>query len=237
MLGSNLWPWGQSMKAWIIPLSGLLLAQLPSQPSHAQTEPACIGRSSGHEESIAACDKAIASRTHSGADLARLHYHRATARHLLGSREERHGEVGAFKKAVAKALPDMDHAVRLDPRNTNYLSTRCRLRSVVGEFKGALADCNQVLEMQPSEPHAEYRTRGEVYSRMGDWDKAIADYTKSISLHDKYHPAYIQRGCAKKAKGDVAEGEKDTAKARELIASVGGSLPAGALAVMMACVK
>jgi tetratricopeptide (TPR) repeat protein len=48
-----------------------------------------------------------------------------------------------------------------------------------------------------------------------DYDRAIADYTEAIRLDPTFARAYYNRGFAKRAKGDSAGGDSDTATAKQ----------------------
>jgi tetratricopeptide (TPR) repeat protein len=51
---------------------------------------------------------------------------------------------------------------------------------------------------------------------MGDYDKAIADYTRLIEISPRLALAYYNRGYAYYKKGENAKAEADFKKARDL---------------------
>jgi lipoprotein NlpI len=62
----------------------------------------------------------------------------------------------------------------------------------------------------------DYFNRGVVEKANGDFDGAIADYTRAIELDPKYAAAYSNRGSAKQAKGDLDGAIADCNRAIEL---------------------
>src|SRR5262249_46290570 len=70
-----------------------------------------------------------------------------------------------------------------------------------GEFARAIADCDAVIKLYPTNRHAYYcRAVSHVY--LGDLDRAIADYDRTLELGPKYWGAYYGRGVAYGRKGD-----------------------------------
>ena len=61
-----------------------------------------------------------------------------------------------------------------------------------------------------------YQARAEVYSFIGDFDKAIKDYTSVIELDPDYASAYTRRGAAYSKKGCRARAIEDFNRAIEL---------------------
>ena len=61
-----------------------------------------------------------------------------------------------------------------------------------------------------------YNNRGLAYSKKGDTDRAIADYTQAVQLDPKYAHAYQNRGLAYYGKGDTDRAIADSRRARQL---------------------
>ncbi len=101
---------------------------------------------------------------------------------------------------------------------------RCRLRAVQGEeLAKALSDCNAAYRLSgQSNPLTApiLESRGLVRLRLGDYDKAIADYDGSLKTEPKSASALYGRGIAKLRKRKIAEGETDLAEARSVSPTV-----------------
>ncbi|MBA7715772.1 hypothetical protein ES703_124830 [subsurface metagenome] len=72
-----------------------------------------------------------------------------------------------------------------------------------------------MIELKPKFRGA-YHNRAAAYLKKGDYDRAIADYTKMIELDPKWALDYTYRGDAYKEKGDSTRAEADYNKAKEL---------------------
>jgi tetratricopeptide (TPR) repeat protein len=108
-------------------------------------------------------------------------------------------------------------AINRQPNNSSARNNRCWARAILGEphqLKQALDDCNEALRLRPNDPYA-FDSRGFVYLKMGDFNKAIADYDQSILLGgDKLTSgeeasSLYGRGIAKLRKGDADGGNND----------------------------
>ena len=62
----------------------------------------------------------------------------------------------------------------------------------------------------------DYFNSGNAKAASGDWEGAIADYTRAIELKPSFPDAYYNRGNAKQVKGDVGAALADFSKAIEL---------------------
>jgi tetratricopeptide (TPR) repeat protein len=107
-----------------------------------------------------------------------------------------------------------------DSKMTGALNGRCWLRALQGqELAKALADCNRALSLSakasPSSA-AVLDSRGLVRLRMGDYDKAIADYDESLKIAPKRAWPLYGRGVAKMRKKKTEEGEADIAAAAKV---------------------
>ncbi len=54
-----------------------------------------------------------------------------------------------------------------------------------------------------------YNQRGIAWSQKGDYDRAVADYTKAIDINPRYTNAYNHRGIAWTQKGDYVRAIED----------------------------
>ena len=70
---------------------------------------------------------------------------------------------------------------------------------------------NKAIELNPDNADAYYK-RGDAYSEIGDYDKAIADYNEAIELNPSDALAYYNRGLDYHNKGEVLKAVSDLEK-------------------------
>jgi len=70
-------------------------------------------------------------------------------------------------------------------------------------------------ELAPLDFHP-YYVRGMIYHNLKDYEKAIADFTKSIQMNPQFGPSYFMRGLAYYTIGDYDKAELDYTKACRL---------------------
>lgn len=73
--------------------------------------------------------------------------------------------------------------IEINPRNAHAFFERHLGWLKTGEPARALEDLNRVIELDP-EPVA-FRSRGEVYRRLGEYKKALADFSRGEALDPK----------------------------------------------------
>ena len=71
------------------------------------------------------------------------------------------------------------------------------------------------MRLRPDDPNT-LDSRGFAYLKMGETDRAIADYTAALKLDPKLAGALYGRGVAKLRKGDKKGGEADLAAAKAM---------------------
>ena len=91
---------------------------------------------------------------------------------------------------------------------------RSNARSDLGMPKDGLADANEAVKLTPTSPDS-LRCRAYAYFAAGEFDKTIADYSKSIALGAADGKVLQQRGIAKFYAGRLGEAAEDLAKASE----------------------
>jgi tetratricopeptide (TPR) repeat protein len=77
-----------------------------------------------------------------------------------------------------------------------FTTVRGYVRSELGDKKGAIADYDQTLRLDPNNALA-YYNRGIARRGLGDKKGAIADYDQTLRLDPKYATAYYSRGLAR----------------------------------------
>jgi tetratricopeptide (TPR) repeat protein len=83
----------------------------------------------------------------------------------------------------------------------------------IGVWKNSFAFCNYLIEMEPSDAYFAYNDRGVIYSDLGQYDRAIEDYDRALSLKSDFAVAYNNRGWAFGMKGLYDRAMEDFAKA------------------------
>lgn len=137
-----------------------------------------------------------------------------TIYHNRGNAYRRNGD-------YAHALADYDQAVRLSPNEAHSWTNRGAVKQALGDLDGALADLNQAIRLAPTLP-APRTSRAVLWRAKNEIDRAIADTSEAIALGRTRAPvnvmtppgsvlisAYLQRGLAYEAKGEIARARAD----------------------------
>ena len=74
----------------------------------------------------------------------------------------------------------------------------------IGDYKGALKDFNQVVELSPNLAIA-YFKRGTARSYLQMYSEAISDFNKAIDINPNYWQSYNNRGIAKANAGNHSQ--------------------------------
>ena len=121
------------------------------------------------------------------------------------------------------AVIDMYGAViGMDPQNDQAYSDRCRVLAIVGrDLERALADCNQVLRLNPNNIQV-FDNRGLTYLKRGEYALAIADFDTLLKHQPKKASSLYGRGFAKLKRGDTYGGERDIAAAKAIQTNIAG---------------
>ncbi len=103
-------------------------------------------------------------------------------------------------KRYPESIAIYDSIIAKEPKTWAY-SNRGNAKSDLGDKKGAIADYNLAIELNPQFAVA-YTNRGFVKSDLGDHQGAIADYNIALKLNPQSVETYTNRGNAKSALGD-----------------------------------
>lgn len=120
------------------------------------------------------------------------------------------------KGNYAEAVKLYSDALIKRPNNTYSLFGRGR--AYLSDYKNdlAIADYDTYIKQEPTEPAA-YTNRGLAKYNKGNYDDAIADQTKAISMNPPWiSDAYVRRGMAFKAKKDFITAIADMDQAVKL---------------------
>lgn len=174
----------------LILILSMLLPALWSQPtlaqSRAQLGPLCTSETTPADQQIDACNKIIALKAFSGAQLAQVYFWRA---------------VGWNKKGnYPQVIADTTEAIRLKADQALY-NLRGSAYYDKGEYDIAIADFNDALRIGPPSGPI-FHNRGNAYRSKGDYAKAIADFDQANKLSPNAY-SLKNRGLSKQALGDL----------------------------------
>jgi len=108
----------------------------------------------------------------------RNHYYANRAVAELGLRQ--------FKEATR----DINSAIHLDPRNTQFYCTRAWIRMGVHNWKDAIDDWNQVIAHDPKDTKA-LAARADCFVKVGNHHGQLGDYNRLAKLNQKEKNPYF----------------------------------------------
>ena len=132
----------------------------------------------------------------------------------------------AVVQNFSDAIDDLNTCIEIDDKMTlaywmrgvcqSMASESGTTQSMESQIKNAaaLSDFNRALELDPDNVYILY-DRANLYLAMGDFEKAIDDFTHSISGNHNLAEAYYNRGLARIKNGQRKEGISDLSKAGE----------------------
>jgi tetratricopeptide (TPR) repeat protein len=121
-------------------------------------------------------------------------------------------EHGASRQA--QALADFDKALFLDPRLTQAYNARGQIYLENGDVQQTIRDCSKSIQVNPTVDA--YYQRGEAYEKLGEHQKAIADFDAAIAESREAPFAYRARSVAKRNAGDRAGAQADDEQAQRI---------------------
>jgi clan AA aspartic protease (TIGR02281 family) len=115
------------------------------------------------------------------------------------------------------AISKVSAQIGSNPEKELWYFVRAWLFENKYNYKAAISDYTKLIDMVNEEDkHSILSYRGKCYKNAGVYDKAIADYTESISLDSTIAFYYAYRGDVKRLQGDYKEAVKDFTKAIEI---------------------
>lgn len=96
------------------------------------------------------------------------------------------------EKDYAKALADMDEAIKLQPRYAGFFVNRAFLRYNLDDYFGAMADFDYAIQLDPLNVAALYN-RGLLRAEVHDNNKAIDDFSRVLGLDPDNYKALFNR--------------------------------------------
>ena len=118
-------------------------------------------------------------------------------------------------KEYTQAIADYTQAIKLNPQFVDAYLKRCEMRYKLGDNKGVLNDCHEILNIDPTVAKAHYYQGRARYS-LGYAQPAIESYNLAIAQEKNYPQAYYYRGIAYKELQIISSAVEDISKASEL---------------------
>ena len=104
------------------------------------------------------------------------------------------GQLYGIKGDYKKAFDDFNKAIALKPDNAMAYIQKASILESMQDIDQALILFDKAIKINPKLPGA-YQQRGLLYKQIGEYHKAIDDFTHSISAGDAFKKAsYFQRG-------------------------------------------
>jgi tetratricopeptide (TPR) repeat protein len=122
------------------------------------------------------------------------------------------------EKDYVNAINSFDNAIKLDPKNQEYIFDRALIKIQIADFRSALEDYNEVIRINPNSAKAYYGS-GYVKTDLKKFFEAIHDYSLAIALRRNYADAYMNRAIILKLLGDKDGAESDTDKVIRITSS------------------
>ena len=118
-------------------------------------------------------------------------------------------------KMYLKAVESFDAALELKGPAARILEQRAEAKFQLGDHVGAKQDIESALEKDPKNPSI-YDTLGFIRLRSRAYEQAVRDLSQALHLDDALAPAYLHRGLAFGALGQLKNAEADLRRATEL---------------------
>jgi tetratricopeptide (TPR) repeat protein len=184
-----------------------------------------------HSEAIRTDSTYAAGYMHRGNAYARRgDYDRAIADHTESIRVDPTYANGFYNRGLTysrkgdheRAIADFTSGIELNSNSSQLWGQRCWSRAVVGkQLQEAVDDCTKAGSLSPKIPQI-FAYRGFAYLKLGQFDKALADYDAAFALTktpDHADWLYV-RGVTKLKKGDTAGGNTDITSAKAIKADI-----------------
>jgi len=107
-------------------------------------------------------------------------------------------------------------ALMLSLASVSYGTDRCQESVSKGEYDKAIDACTTMIDSRNQLTYLTYFNRGFAYSKKGQYDKAIADYTSAIALDPQSERLYQARASAYESMKNYDKALGDWNKAVEL---------------------
>ena len=114
------------------------------------------------------------------------------------------GIIYVAKGEFDAAIRDYDRAYRMDPDVAELHVSRGNMFYMGERYDQAVDEYSRALELEFNKQHVAYYNRGMAWEKLGELDKAEADYRKSIELSPDWYPPQnkLQRMLTRLARQD-----------------------------------
>lgn len=118
------------------------------------------------------------------------------------------------KQEYENALQDYDKAILLNPKLEIAHDNRTKLLEIIAEKEEYKELVENSDENQKNYHY--YFNLGMAEARLGEYDKALESYNKSLALNPNFAPCYLFRGILEHGKGNLEKADEDYSKAIEI---------------------
>lgn len=125
-----------------------------------------------------------------------------------------------FENDKQKALDNIDHAVKLKPKDTNLYINRAYLRYVNDDYFGSMADYSYALQLEPLNKTALFN-RALLRTEVNDFDNALSDYNQILEMDPDNDMALYNRAVIQAEKGDYRAAINDISRLMKIYPSLG----------------
>lgn len=120
--------------------------------------------------------------------------------------------VTQFQKGLQ--IEVFEQLTKEQPKNAGAWNGLCwAIATAGGDLNKALDACNTAIRLNAKCPNY-YDSRGLVYLKLENYDRALSDYEAALRLNPKMTSAQYGRGIAKIKRGDIAGGSDDVTAAK-----------------------
>jgi tetratricopeptide (TPR) repeat protein len=128
------------------------------------------------------------------------------------------GNIYSLQEKYDRAIADFTEAIRLDPRNVLAYYNRALEMELKGDLDRSIADYQIALSLQPDPKIlANIHTNlGTIYETLGEYQDALANFTRAIDLDPRHILALYNRGFAYERTGEFAQAAADYRRVLEL---------------------
>ena len=117
---------------------------------------------------------------------------------------------------IEAAIANYSLAIKTSPSNAVLYCKRGIARQDLGDTKNALTDCDTAIQVSLQRWAPAFGIRADIEISLGNYDAAIADLNRAITIDPRYSRGYELQGSIKEFKGDLAGAVTDYAEASRL---------------------